>query len=106
MLFGHCMLWLLNSVIVPVILLGELEAFMFEKKFEKRMQEHPEFKNILNGIGGGGGGFCRGVRDALRGKIRVTGGAVVLLVGAATKKRPRGEAGQEATVSKKSRCSP
>jgi hypothetical protein len=72
---------------------------MFENKFEKRMKEHPVFKNITNGTGGSGGGFCRGVRDALRGKIRVTGGAVVLLVGAATKKRPRGEAGQEATAS-------
>jgi hypothetical protein len=100
------MLWLFNSVIVPVILLGELEVFMFEKKFEKRMQEHPEFKNVLNGTGGGGGGFCRGVRDALRGKIRFTGGAVVLLVGATTKKRPQGEAGPGVSASKKSRCGP
>jgi hypothetical protein len=105
---------LFNGVVVPVILilLGELEAFMFEKKFEERMQEHPGFKNVLNGTGGGGGGFCKGVREALRGKIRFTGGAVVLaLVGTTTKwtatsKRPRGEAGPEASASKKSRCGP
>jgi hypothetical protein len=75
------------------------------------MQEHPGFKNILNGTGGGGGGSCKGVRKALRGTVNFTGGAVVLLVGTTTKwtatsKRPRGEAGPEASASKKRRCGP
>jgi hypothetical protein len=76
-------------------------GIQFEKKFEERMQEHPAFKNILNGAGGGCGGPCMGVREALRGTINFTGGAVVLLVGTATdkwtaaSKRPRDEVGPD-----------
>jgi hypothetical protein len=68
------------------LLIGELKAFMFENKFEKRMQEHAVFKKILNGNAGGGGGACKGVREALRGTVNFTGGAVVLLVGTAITK--------------------
>jgi hypothetical protein len=96
---GH---FLFRLSLFRVLLIGELEAFMFEKQYEKRMQEHPAFKNALNGTARGCGGPCTGVREALRGTINFTGGAVVLLVGTitnkwtATSKRPRDGAGPDA----------
>jgi hypothetical protein len=65
-----------------VSLAGEAKAFLFEQFFTQRLLADPRYKSkVLNSNIGGGGGWAKGVREALKQTVKSVGGIVSVLGG-------------------------
>jgi hypothetical protein len=65
-----------------VSLAGEAKAFLFEEYFTKRLLADTRYKSkVLNSNTAGGGGWAKGVREALKQTVKSVGGIVSVLGG-------------------------